>query len=319
MPNNRVFYASHAVAVGTGTGTTTVQGAQSVSLNTNFNLEQVFQLGRLAVYDNVALDPEVEVTINKALDGHPTIWNLACGNSSLVESANVEATVILGVGADTDEFIGETPGQQTQITMTGCFISSLNYTFPVDGNFTEEVTFIGTSKVVSLGSPTAPDDTPLANGDPSPDILRRQNFNRGQSTLPAEIETIGVSKRLSQVSISADLGREAIYELGRFEPYHRFVNFPLEITCAFDVIAETHDSVEVDLATASDCSTPDDIADEQEIIISLCDSSGTETYTFDLGDKCTLQSVAYSGGDTGGGNVTITYTYVTYNTLTITG
>lgn len=316
MPNNRVFYASHAVAVGQ-TGTTTVQGAQSVSLNTNFNLEQVFQLGRLAVYDNVALDPEVEVTINKALDGHPTIWNLATGGvqgveQTLVGNANDQATIILGVGNDTDEFIGQNVGQSA-ITMTGCFVSSLNYTFPVDGNFTEEVTFIGTSKEVA-GSVVAPDDAPLAAGDVSPDVLRRQNFNRTLSVLPVEV----TNKRLSQISISADLGREAIYELGRFEPYHRFVNFPLEITCAIDVIADTHDGVEVELATASDCSTPDDIAQEQEIYIVLCNSAGDETYRFNLGDKCTLQSVAYSGGDTGGGNVTITYTYITYNTLGIT-
>jgi hypothetical protein len=311
MPNNRVFYASHAVAVGQ-TGTTTVQGAQSVSLNTNFNLEQVFQLGRLAVYDNVALDPEVEVTVNKALDGHPLIWTLATGGGSLVENANDQATVILGVGNDTDEFIGENAGAAS-ITMTGCFISSLNYTFPVDGNFTEEVTFIGTSKVVTGDLVAEPNDTPLAAGDLSPDVLRRQNFSKAQSNLPTEV----ANKRLSQISISADLGREAIYELGRFEPYHRFVNFPLEITCAIDVIADTHDNVEVDLATATDCSTPDDVAEEQEITITLCNSAGDTTYSFDLGLKCTLQSVAYSGGDTGGGNVTITYTYVTYNTLNI--
>ena len=62
MPN-RIFYASHGVSV----GGSTVQGAQSVSVNTNFDLEQVFQLGRLAIYENLANDPDVEVTISKVL------------------------------------------------------------------------------------------------------------------------------------------------------------------------------------------------------------------------------------------------------------
>lgn len=331
MPNNRVFYASHAVAVGPGTGQTTVQGAQSVSLNTNFNLEQVFQLGRLAIYDNVALDPEVEVTVNKALDGHQLIWSLAVGafGGSLVGEANTEVKVVLGIGNDTDEFI-QVAGQSA-VTMTGCFISGLNYTFPVDGNFTEEVTFIGTSKEVT-GAVLAPTPDPEEVGLDTGSVVRRQNLMLDNGTGPQDPNNYGlragatnnvafpdevIGKRLSQVSISADLGREAIYELGRFEPYHRFVNFPLEITCAFDVIAATHDGVEVNLATASNCETPNDIANEQTIRIYICDSSGSPTYKFDLGNKCTLQSVAYSGGDTGGGNVTITYTYVTYNTLKI--
>lgn len=306
--NNRIFYACHALSV----EGTTVQGGQSVSVNTNFNLENIFQLGRLAIYDNVSLDPEVEVTINKALDGHPSVWNLATGGGSLVANANDQSTLRLGIGADTADFIAQPPVVPNTIVMTGCYISSLNYTFPVDGNFTEEITFIGTSKTISTGVFSAPTADPLGGANPS--VLRRQNFRKNSSILPSEVD----GKRLSQVTISADLGREALYELGRFEPYHRFVNFPLEITAAFDVIADDHDGVEVDVSQVAECQSPS-VNDEQEIVIELCDASGATTYTFDLGDKCTLQSVSYSGGDTGGGNVTITYTYLTYNTLTITG
>lgn len=73
MANNRVFYASHGVALcketgltsladpmynksGVTTGVIAVAGAQSVTMNTNFNLEQVFQLGQLELYDNVVTD-----------------------------------------------------------------------------------------------------------------------------------------------------------------------------------------------------------------------------------------------------------------------
>jgi len=306
--NNRVFYASHALSI----NDTTVQGGQSVSVNTNFNLENVFQLGRLAIYDNVPLDPEVEITVNKVLDGHPTIFNLATGGGSLVGTANQRSKVELAVGKDTDGAIGATAGTPNSIVMTGCYISSLTYTIPVDGNFTEDVTLIGTSKeITNPGAVAAPTAAPLGGANPA--VLRRQNYS-STSTVPNEVQ----GKRLSQVTISADLGREAIYELGRFEPYHRFVNFPLEITVAFDVIADDHDNVDIDVSQVGQCQNPD-LADEQEIVIRLCNSAGAITYTFNLEDKCTLQTVAYSGGDTGGGNVTITYTYLTYNTLTITG
>jgi hypothetical protein len=58
----------------------------------------------------------------------------------------------------------------------------------------------------------------------------------------------------------------------------------------------------------------------QPILINLCDpSDGTTSYSFDLGASNRLTSVNYQGGDTGGGNATITFSYTTYNELTISG
>lgn len=299
MPNNRIFYASHGVKV----GGTTVQGAQSVGVTTNFNLEQAFQLGQLAIYDNIVVDPEVEVTVSKALDGEDSIWKLATGGGSLVSNANDQATVIIGVGNDTDASLTSIAA----VECTGMYISSLSYTFPVDGNFTEDITFVGNHKAIN-GSVSAPSVSGAT-------VLRRQHINLGSSTLPSEV----AGKNLSNITISADLGRESMYKLGSYAPFHRFVNFPLEVTCEFEVIATTIDGTECDLAEVS-CSSPESLPTEQNIEIVICDASGNDHgYTFDLGSKNVLQSVNYTGGDTGGGNVTITYSYTTYNELTITG
>ena len=298
MPNNRVFYASHGVSV----GGTTVQGAQSVGVTTNFNLEQAFQLGQLKIYNNIVVDPEVEVTVNKVLDGEDTIWKLATGGGSLVSNANDQSTIVIGVGDDTAASLTNT----TAVTCTGMYISSLTYTFPVDGNLTEDITFVGNHKEVS-GTVSAPSVSGAT-------VLRRQHVLIGSSTLPSEVS----GKNLSSITISADLGRESMYKLGQYAPFHRFVNFPLEVTCEFEVIANTIDGVEVDLDSIA-C-TGGTLPTEEQIIINLCDGSTSNTvYTFNLGDKNRLQSVNYTGGDTGGGNVTITYSYTTYNELTITG
>ena len=309
MPNNRIFYASHAVQV----NDVTVGGAQSVGVNTNFNLEQVFQLGRVAGYDNLAVDPEVEVTINKALDGHKLIWSLsrANANAALVASANDQSDIELGVGADNAEVL---VANTSVITMTGCFVNSLNYTFPVEGNFTEEVTFVGSHKSAA-GAVAAPAGTaplPVIVGH----VLRRQNVMMGTSILPAAL----TGKRLSNISISTSFNREKMFTLGKFSPYHRFVNFPIEVTVTFDVIADevaTHADVLFDVFDA-ECEARD-AGMKEHIRINLCDAGGdADVYVFDLGSGCALQSVNYSGGDTGGGNVTETYTYITYNDLTIT-
>ncbi len=294
MPN-RIFYASHGVSV----GGTTVQGAQSVSVNTNFDLEQVFQLGRLAIYENLQNDPDVEVTITKVLDGQSLIWELAgTTGSSIIDNANDRTTVILGVGDDAQAVLNTI----SAITMTGMYVNSVNYTFPVDGTFTEEVTFIGSHKSVA-NSVTAP-----ATITP-PAIRRRQNL-MNTSILPAAV----TGKNLSNITISADFGREKLYRLGEFSPFHRFVNFPLEVTVTFDVVAQTHDGIAV-AEEHDNCEGPS--YGEEQISIFVCDSEGNGDYQFLLGSKCILSSVSYSGGDTGGGNVTITYTYITYNELNI--
>lgn len=297
MPNNRVFYASHGVSI----GGTTVQGAQSVGVTTNFALEQAFQLGQLALYDNAVTDPNVEVTVSKVLDGASTIWNLATTGNSLVGSANDTTTVVIAVGDDTAASLTSTQG----VTCTGMFVSSLNYSFPVDGPFTEEISFVGNHKSVT-GTVSAPSDS-------GQHVLRRQNFKIGDSTLPVEVS----GKNLSNITISADLGRESIYKLGQFAPYHRFVNFPLEITTEITVTATDTDDVPCDV-TSTTC-TPSGLPTEQQINLVLCDGLGSGYYQFNLGSKNRLQSVNYSGGDTGGGNATITYTYVTYNELSISG
>jgi hypothetical protein len=304
MPNKRIFYASHAV----GVNGTVVVGAQSVGLNTNFNLEQVFQLGRLAIYDNIATDPDVEITISKALDGYPTLWELATGGGSLVENANDQSEIVLAVDDETQDFVAAP--HTAAVTMTGCYVSSLTYTFPVDGNLTEELVFVGSHKAV--GGTVI---TPPAN--PNERVLRRQNVKIGDSTLPTMVS----GRRLSQISISADLGREKMFALGQLAPFHRFVNFPLEITVSFDVISDGENANVLAGPsfdeTSGECVGID--IQKEPIVIKLCDSDGIIAYTFDLGSGCSLQSVSYSGGDTGGGNVTETYTYITYNELTITG
>lgn len=305
MPNNRVFYASQAVAI-KGSGEQnfeTVQGAQSVTVDTNFNLEQIFQLGRLAIYENIETDPDVEVTVSKALDGHPSIYNLVTGGGSLVSNANDTCDIVLAVGNDTDEFIGQN-GNIAAIEMTGMFISNLNYTFPVEGNLTEEITLIGSHKAVN-GTITAPAPDPQVN------VLRRQNVDVSSSSIPAQ-----VGSNFNNITISANLGREKMFKLGERTAFHRFVNFPLEITVSFDVIAQAPDNVDTS-ATAGSCNN--DFANTDEAIeIVICNAAGGAAYRFDLGSKCKLQSVSHSGGDTGGGNVTITYTYITYNELSIT-
>jgi hypothetical protein len=100
--NKRVFYATQGVAVGdigatavidpyASRGATPgnlnnkvgiVHGLQSIGVTTNFNLEQIFELGQLSLYENREDIPEIEVTFEKVLDGYPLVYHLGTVDST---------------------------------------------------------------------------------------------------------------------------------------------------------------------------------------------------------------------------------------------
>lgn len=67
--NNRIHYGVTAVGMA-ATGDTAfraVSGVQSVGIDTSFDIEQVYQLGQLAIYQNVENIPNVELTDRKSV------------------------------------------------------------------------------------------------------------------------------------------------------------------------------------------------------------------------------------------------------------
>jgi hypothetical protein len=335
MSNNRIFYACQAVAFGefddnqaTPEALVVAHGVQSVGINTSFNLEQAFELGQISIYENIEGLPDVEVTVEKVLDGYPLLYHLAttgATDNTLVGRTKKRCNVALGIYPDDKEFIdGAAP---VEVFMSGMYVNSISYTFPTDGPSTESVTLVGNSKTwggsasrftgsVADGLTTNGKDSPRAVGG----IQRREDVIMQSSVIPVSIygvtptETSGNNwnsgvKRprahIQNITISTDLGREDILELGHKEPYYRTATFPVEVTSEFEVIAISGDFIN---AYANGDNTP-----EQDISIMLRD--GTK---FDLGTKNRLSSVNYTGGDAGGGNATTTYSFSTFNDLTVT-
>ena len=61
MAQNRLYFAVKAIGIAPfgSNAFVAVKGAQSVGINTNFNLEQVFELGQLAIYENIENIPDI--------------------------------------------------------------------------------------------------------------------------------------------------------------------------------------------------------------------------------------------------------------------
>ena len=329
--NKRVFWAVEAVGFaqdGT-TSYTEVHGLQSAGLTTNFNLEQVFELGQISVYEDIEGIPDVEITLEKVLDGYPLLYHLATRGASagtLVGRSNQKCIVAMNVYPDTYNSASGTP--LCEFVASGLYLSSVNYTFPVDGNCTESVTLVGNNFEVKTSSfvftPTYDNsDQPQAITG-SGGVQRRENIvfdgsnDATQITiLPQDIygiTTSGTNEKdannqygahIQSITISADLGRDPINELGRKAPYHRYVTFPVEVTCDIEVMMT--DRAFINVAEESDNLTARTIRVVAE--------DGTN---ISLGDSNKLTSVSYGGGDAGGDNATVTYSYRTFNTLDIT-
>lgn len=307
MPNQRTFYACQAVALTPQIPSPSdanvftlgtqrfVHGVQSIGFNSTFNVENIFELGQLELYDTNLTSAEVEVTIEKVLDGFRTSWGIISnGSTQLAVAAKNRADLDFIIYADTGNAgVGAT---QLSIKCTGMYVNSVSYSFPIEGSPTESVTLIGNHKAWSGGSLTVPGT--VTAGTETAEVLKRSNI---------VVTAPGGSKKQS-VSISLSLNREPVYQLGIFAPYARFATYPVEVTA----------EVEELLADAAGQDTFSEGTDEVPVKDQNISVTAGTTLTVDLGNKCFLSSTSQSGGDASGGNATLTNSYTTYNTFTIT-
>lgn len=327
--NNRIFYACQAVNIVSSTGGTvgasgTVRGVQSVGMSANFTLDQVFEMGQLEIYENIEDVADIEVTLEKVIDGDKFIWEFASNNlcrTTLAGAAKNRCDVYLAIYDDATDNATGTP--RNVCFNSGMYTSSVSYSYSVDGSATESVTLVGNdrfwnaerSATSKYGSPATGFDTDT----PADNVQRRVNVDleNGSTLLPAIVTSqmnpdtpddedgIGGSYHIQSISVSADFGQENILELGRFGPYARYATFPIEVTTEFEVI-----STSGDLQNVSGNGT--NLTNNS---IKILDQAGT---VIDCGVKNKLSSVSYSGADTGGGNATVSYSFSNFNNLTVT-
>jgi hypothetical protein len=324
--NDRIFYACQAVIImpkdATVSGDNTVYGLQSVGMSSNFTLDQVFEIGQLEIYENIEDIADVEVTLEKVIDGEKLIFTLASNGAcrdDLVTASKARSDVYVAIY---DDSVSNATGTPTNVCWnSGMYVSSVSYSYSVDGSATESVTLVGNDKfwndlnangVVGENAETRYGSPANAfNGSDTPEsgVVRRVNVDLANSTLPAVVKSqagdIGTENyRIQSISVSADFGQENLLELGRFGPYAKYTTFPIEVTSEFEVLASSGDLVSVS-------GTGENLTDNTIVIK---DTAGT---ILTLGNKNKLSSISYSGGDTGGGNATITYSFQNFNSLLV--
>lgn len=370
------------------------RGLQSVAMSTSFNRETVFQLGQVELYEYSERQPDIEVTLEKIIDGTKPLWFMLTDPdfTDLVgKTAFYRSDIILNIYADT-QFRANTVAPLSTVLASGMYLSTVTYTFPVDGAVTESVTLVGNDKkwanfdatvpgeTVSTYPPalTPPDsETPagvpsgvfgheplggvqeLAGGAGGFGILvvgsgvqRREEVDIRRSVLPSDIPGVlvalgsgvtttqleqkgyigagcsgavdsagnavtqlvasangsGIIEHIQTITVTADIGRDDIFELGSKRPFTKYVTFPVEVTTAIEVVTSQGDLI--DATSDVDCG-PDQTANNT-VIIRTCDGMQV-----DAGDSNVLTTIDVGGGEAGGDNMTITYNFSSFNVLTI--
>lgn len=281
----------------------------------------------------------------------------AANNKAPAELASNAVEVALGVYAESVPYAsGNT---QAAVYCSGMYVSNVQIQLPLDGVATEQLTLVGdTRKWLGSSNPIAANlgaDRHVIGSGTAPSSYQRWTLDKTGSTLPLGV----AGYPLQSVNVTMSIGREVIQELGTRGKYCRYATFPFEVTSEFEVIAGKHrtnaDGVTGDdqaivvsgydfknyagYACASSATydiasdgTPDPLsaADvdagkidggyrDQQIKIKLCGATTSDYLWIDLGTKNRVTSVNYSGGDTGGGNVTLTYSFQNYNYLQLDG
>ena len=332
--NQRIFYACQAVAIcqrgeNNVNQDDIIHGVQSVGMSSTFTLDQVFELGQIEIYENIEQVADIEVTIEKVIDGYSLIYDKASRGAcktDVVAATKARSDVYVAIF---DDGVSHATGVPRNVCYnSGMFISSVAYNYSVDGSATESVTLVGndrfwnteTAGVLEAGEAATNNwsSNPTTNIDgtdtPISGVVRRADVDLEASDLPSEVKTqvsddatgLGGGFHVQSISVSTDFGQENIQELGRFGPYHRYATFPVEVTCDFEIIATSGDLVSVS-------GNAENLGNNT---IKIIDNAGT---VIDLGTQNKLSSVSYSGGDTGGGNATVSYSYSNFNVLLVNG
>ena len=400
MANKRILYATKKFGIGTvgsagGSSSakgsfTQMHGIQSVGITTTFNLEQTFELGQLAIYENIEGIPDISIDVEKVLDGYCPVYVMAtsrngststgesgkASSASLIGRSKAQCDVCLSIYKDSDEIAknsatsagGASDPAETDVMMSGVFVNSVSYNVGIEGYATETVNLVGENKIWhnhstaagtvggrhkrpkwAAGDFIASEDEPLALTQGSGGVNRREDVlfdyprggaghkdgalghfdsNGAQSglgtILPRQLPGISASgtndrwkeggqggAHIQSISCSTDFGREDIFELGKKGRYHRFVPFPTEVTSEITIISTSGDLISATEAGVVDKSNQANLNNET-IRLHL-----REGLIVDMGRKNKLSNVSVTGGDAGGGNEEITYSFTNFNDFTV--
>lgn len=344
MANTRQFYANSALFVkpaGSGGAYTFVRGIQSASDSFDLPADYLLEWGQVGLYEAVDGIADVTFDAEKLIDGGVPLYLVTTeGSTGAGLTARSEKRCILAVGiypSDAD-YVSGTPTRV--IEYSGQQPTNISYSFTTDGPFTESMSFLGnyakwTAAAATYGTiPTNPTssggDTPPALTACSGGVQFKENFlftGTYPSLLPTYIPGIMPTGTLAgtmimsnscptvpiqSISVSCDLSRDTIPQLGCKTPYARVAQFPVDVTSEIEILSQSGHGLEITEtgATLVGC----EYTNAPSSRLRFATESGL---IIDLGSQNKLTSVTQTYGDTGGSNASYTLSFTNKSVMTV--
>lgn len=264
-------------------GGSQLHGVSTVSIERTANPTTLIKKGAPSTTRNWYKKPSATINYSRFLTN--TIYTTV-NASSMSQAGGRPTTTIIKVGT-----IGGGIFQ-----FDDARLKTLSYNFPNNGNFTENVTYEGTT--LSAGASGANGLVELNDVSDSIRVLRRKNFNMAGSTMPNAVVN-GVHLLSIDVSLSINYGN--IPTWGSFYTNKSsYISFPMDVSCTFEILDTGFGSSVSDFSIdqIGDNIFTSNLAEESIVI-----ASGGPT--INLGSKNFLSNIERSGGDAGQNNYSI--------------
>lgn len=305
---SRIFYGLQQVKV----GNTVLSGVQSVGASSTTNVENFSRFGSIDA-TTILQDLDLEITIENALgSGWANVLG-AMGFSGISTAIDTPVTV---------EIQYLTADGHSMVTTLSAILSSYSIQMGVDGPATESVTFQNAGNAVFTAGT---DGTALGiPGGNVCNVITRPSFSGFVTSFsdnacdvsPTWSAAVTDSNVLS-VSASMDIGTEKVNVLGQSLSFGKFVTFPIETSMEVEVhldpssgtSQDTDDTMGGFMSGSIDPSNTTSLLDRTyHTLIQL-----PSNYYGMSGAR--LTGVSRSGGDVGGGQVSITSSFSSVNDL----
>lgn len=313
--SSRIFYALQQVSVTNPltSATTVLSGVQSVGASSTTNIENFSRFGSTGAH-TILQDLDLEITVENALGAG---WDniLTAVGMGGAHDAGKTATVKI-------EYLTSTGVVQT-LTLDA-IISSYSMQMGVDGPATESVTFQNNGNAV-FGAGTG--GAELSTGGGVCAVITRPEFSGFQEAYSdnhcegSPTWTSYSVGNLVSVSASMDIGTEKVNVLGQSLSFGKYVTFPIETSMEIEQHLDPENGTYDQGQTSDDNigsfmsggiqAAPNDKSLVDRLYHTLIKLP--ENY-YGMGGA-RLTGVSRSGGDVGGGQVSITSSFSSVNDL----
>lgn len=334
MPQTRIYYVNAGLYVkpdATSDAYSFVHGVQSVSDNADIATQDISEFGQVSPYEIVEDTPTVTIDIERVLDGYSPFYLMAtegASAASLTGRQDQKCVVMMGIYDSSVDYVSGPPTRVVEYS--GFQPASVSYEFNVDGPFTETVSMQGNYREWAAGNapkygtiPTDPTatgtDEPLALTNCSGGVQFKENLlfaGDYPTLLPTNIPGVSASGTVTlnsagcptvpvqRISVSVDLNREEVRQLGCRGVYARYAQFPVDVTTEIEILSQSGDGVNIsELGEFDGCDYGNALPER----IRVATDSG---FVLDLGSRNKLNNISHSFGSTDGGNSTATFTYI---------